>query len=135
MDFNQMKDQVTNAPDVSDMFAQEDIQQNKVFAILPVLFPILFWLPLVAKPESGFCKFYANQTLIYFVLAIVLNIVNLILGAILGLIPLIGGLLAGLVGLAVAVCIMAAWIFLLVNAASGKAKALPFVGNLFTAFK
>lgn len=134
MDFNELKEQVTNAQDVSDMFTAEDIEQNKAIVLVSTIFPILFFLPVVVKPESGYGKFYANQILTYFVTSIVLNIVNAVLGAILGLIPLLGGILAALVGLAIVIVLLAIWLFLLVNAAQGKAKAIPIIGNLFKVF-
>lgn len=133
-DFNNLKEQFTNPQDVSDMFTQEDINQNKWVAVAAT-FPILFWIPIVAKPESGFGKFYANQGLIFLLLTVALNIANGILGALLGLIPFIGGLLAAVIAIAVSACILLVWVFLIVNAASGKAAAIPLIGNLFTAFK
>lgn len=135
MNLNEMKEQVQNAPDISDQFAPEDIQQSKGLIVLAVIFPILFWLPVVAKPESGYAKFYANQILIYFCASIALNIANGILGFILGLIPILGGILVFVIGLAVSVALIAIWLFLLVNAAQGKAKEIPFIGGLFKAFK
>lgn len=135
MDFNELKEQVQNAPDLSDQFAPEDIQQTKGLAILAVIFPILFFLPAVAKPESGYGKFCANQILIYFVASIALNIANAILSAILGLIPFLGGILVFLIGLAIAAAEIAIWIFLIVNISQGKAKEIPFIGGLFKAFK
>ncbi|NLA78908.1 MAG: hypothetical protein GX845_05135, partial [Erysipelothrix sp.] len=43
-----------------EMFTQEDIEKNKTMAGLAYL---IFFLPLVAAPESKFGKFHANQGL------------------------------------------------------------------------
>ena len=144
MDFNEMKDQasqmadqvkeqIDNAPDMSDMFTAEDINANKLAAALAT-FPILFWIPLVMNAQSGFGKFYANQGLILLIGVVILNILNAVLGAILGLIPLLGGVLSTLISAAIALLMLAAWLFLFINAVQGKAKELPIVGGLFKVF-
>lgn len=129
-----LKEQIMNPQDVSDMFTAEDIEQNKALAILAI-FPFLFWIPIAFKSDSGFGKFYANQGLLLTVLTLAINIVAGILIFILGLVPFIGGLLAGIVGLAANLLMIGAWLFLLINSAKGKATVLPVVGNLFTAFQ
>lgn len=133
-DFNALKEQIINAEDVTGRFAPDDIEQNKLYAILAT-FPILFWVPIAVKGDSAYGKFYANQGLTELILAVVLNICNAILSAILGLIPFLGGLLAAIIGLACGLIIIASWLFLFVNALNGKAKPLPLVGELITAFK
>ena len=49
--------------------------------------------------------------------------------AVLGIIPIIGGILSGLVQLAVSVCVIALFVFGVVQAAQGKAKTLPVIGK------
>lgn len=49
--------------DITQQFAPEDIQKNKVISALSYL-GILFFLPLMAAPESRFGKFHANQSLV-----------------------------------------------------------------------
>ncbi len=150
MDFNfkTMKEEIMHPQDVSDMFSAEDIQNNKWAAAVATIQP-LFFIPIVATPESGFGKFYANQGLMLLILNVALGLVGGILGGVLGLvgsllamIPYIGavfalvfGFLAGIVGLAVSAVSIAAFIFLLVSALQGKARYIPIVGKLFTAFK
>lgn len=134
LDFNNLKDQVTNPEDVSDMFDPADAQQNKVIAILATI-PILCWLPLVAAPTSNFAKFYGNQSLLMFITMIVLGIVVGVAGAIVGLIPLLGAIIAGVLNAAYYIIELAAWVFLVVGAAQGKAKYLPIVGKMATIIK
>ncbi|MBQ7003515.1 MAG: hypothetical protein IJN57_06065 [Oscillospiraceae bacterium] len=150
MDFNfkAMQDEIMHPEDVTDMFSAEDIQSNKWAAAVATIQP-LFFIPIIATPESGFGKFYANQGLMLLILNVALSLVGGILGGLLGLlgsllamIPYIGavfalifGFLAGVVGLVAGAVSIAAFVFLLVSALQGKARYIPVVGKLFTAFK
>lgn len=98
-------------------FTKEDIEQNKVMAILAY---ILFLIPMLAAKESPFAKFHTNQGLLVFLAAIAINIVGAI-------IPFIGWLLILPLG-NLAVFILA--IMGIINAANGKAKKLPIIGNI-----
>lgn len=101
-------------------FELEDIQQNKTMAGLAY---ILFFLPLIATPDSKFAKFHANQGLILLILAVVGNIV-------LGMIPIIGWVLIPPFSL----FILILGIMGLINGFGGKVKRLPLIGN-FTIIK
>lgn len=132
MDFNEMKETVLK--DQNDIFSQEDIEQNKGMGVL-ASFPALFWIPLVAKPDSQYGKFCANQGLILLIFVVVASIVSVILGKIFGLIPFIGGLLAGLIGGVLGLAQVGGWLLLFISALQGKVRSLPLIGNLFTVFK
>ena len=134
MDFNNIMEQIKNPENVTDMFTPEDIQKNKVSAILAT-FPILFWLPLVIDSNSGYGKFYANQGLILLIVETVLGVASGILSLILGLIPFVGGVLAGIIGLAINLIGFGGWLLLFISALQDRAVYLPFVGKLFVAFK
>ncbi len=98
------------------VFEAEDIEKNKVLSALAYL---LFFIPLLAAPESKFGKFHANQGLLNLILAIVGGIV-------LGFIPIIGWMLMPLFNLAIlAVDLWGAY-----NAYSGKAVEMPIYGNI-----
>lgn len=101
--------------DTALVFAQEDIEKNKVMAGLAY---IIFFLPLLACPDSKFAKYHANQGL-------VLLIVSFAGSIILSLIPIIGWLLLPV--FTVVVLIFA--IIGLVNGLGGKAKELPIIGK------
>ena len=128
MDTNQL------LQDKSDMFAPEDMAANKGMGVI-ASFPILFWIPLVAKPDSAYGKFCANQGLILLIFDIVAAIVIAILAKVLGYIPAIGGILAGLLRAAMSLAELGGWLLLFISALQGKARTLPFIGELFTAFK
>lgn len=93
----------------------QDIEENKTIAGLAYL---IFFLPLIATPDSKFAKFHANQGLILFILAVAGNII-------LGMIPFIGWLLIPIFTLFVLVL----GIIGLMNGLNGKSKELPLIGK------
>lgn len=103
-----------------NVYSAEDIEKGKTMAGLSYL---LFFLPLVACPESRYAKFHANQSLVLFITAIAGNII-------LGIIPVIGWMLLPVFGIGV----LALGIMGLVNGFGGKAKGLPLIGK-FTILK
>lgn len=112
-------------PDV--MAADQDVKENKVFAIL-AYFGVLVLVPIFAAKESVYARFHANQGLILFIATLAMNV----LGSIISVAGVLFGLLSGLLGLVVG----AADIFLLVvaimgivNAAKGEMKELPLIGH------
>lgn len=98
-----------------NIYTPEDIEKNKAMAGLAY---ILFFLPLIVCPESGYAKFHANQGLLLLITAIAGNIV-------LGLIPIIGWLLLPI--FAIVIFIMG--IIGLINGFGGKVKRLPVIGK------
>lgn len=115
-----MTDQNTNqnaiADTQSEKFDAADIEKNKTIAGLAYL---LFFLPLVACPESKFGRFHANQSL-------VLVIVAFIGGFILTIIPIIGWILLPFFYIAIFIFAVLG----LVNGLNGKAKELPLIGKI-----
>lgn len=93
-----------------------DIEKNKVMAILAY---IIFFIPLLAAKESKFAMYHANQGLILFLAAVIINVVGAV-------IPIIGWLVIIPLGnLAVLV-----WAILgIVKAAGGKVAPLPLIGK------
>ncbi|MFA5693203.1 MAG: DUF4870 domain-containing protein [Acholeplasmataceae bacterium] len=106
---------MSNKRDETSNFTKEDIDNNKTMAGLAYL---IFFLPLVATPDSKYAKFHANQGL-NVLLASVLGTV------ILGIIPIIGWILLPIYGVAVLVLAIMG----LVNGFGGKAVRLPLIGN------
>ena len=98
-----------------EVFETSDIEKNKTMAGLAYL---IFFLPLIACPDSKYGKFHANQALLLFIAAIGGNIV-------LGIIPVIGWILMPFYALGMLVL----GIMGLINGFSGKAKRLPIIGK------
>lgn len=122
-DFSQKIANLNNTADTTSDYDVQDIQNNKVMAILAYL-SWLVLVPLFAAKESRFARFHCNQGL-------VLAIAEIICWIVLGLldnIPYIGWLFGLLNGLFSLVCVVFAVIGI-VNAANGKAKELPIIGK------
>lgn len=111
-DLGDKLEELNNTADTTSEYSEEDIANNKVFAILAYI-GILFLVPLLAAKESKFARFHANQGLILFIVEIIVGILSFI--------PIIGLLLW------IATIVLA--ILGIVNAANGKAKELPLIGK------
>ena len=122
-DLNKKFEEFNNTADTTSEYDKNDIEQNKVMAILAYL-SWLVLIPIFAAKESKFARFHANQGL---VLAIAEIICWVALGILSGL-PLIGWLFGIVEALFSLVCLIFAVIGI-VNAANGKAKELPIVGK------
>lgn len=96
-------------------YSAEDIEKNKVMAGLSYF---IFFLPLIACPESSYAKFHANQALLLLITSIVGNVI-------LGIIPVVGWMLIPIFGLG----ILALGIMGIINGFGGNAKELPIIGK------
>ena len=105
---------------MNDYFDQQDVNSNKVIVIISLLFSILFFLPLVACPQSRYGRFYANQGLIMFILFAVGNVLRFVIGGI----PLIGSVIVLIYSLITVI----AWLIVFVGACTGKASRVPVLG-------
>ncbi|MFV0351644.1 MAG: hypothetical protein ACK5JF_04945 [Oscillospiraceae bacterium] len=131
-DPNNLKDNVTNimnTPDQTSQFDPADIAANKGMAILSYL-GFLFLIPLLAAPNSRFARFHVNQGLVLFIAeaayGIVYGVLTTIFYAISWVLGAIFSAVLGLVGIVF-------FVFLIIgilNAANGKAKTLPLIGNI-----
>lgn len=97
-------------------FTTDDIEKNKTLAGLAYF---IFFLPLIACPDSKFGKFHANQGLILLIFSIAGNII-------LGIIPFIGWILLPVFWILVLVF----GIMGLINGFGGKAKPMPLIGKI-----
>ena len=114
---------ITETPDYTASFDQNDIQQNRIMSVLSYL-GILVLIPLFAAKESPFARFHCNQGIVLALAEVFLSIA----GKILGRLPLIGWiikLVAALGGIALFVFAIMG----IINAVNGRAKELPLVGG------
>lgn len=125
-DFKKIFDDILDTEDTTDTFEPNDIKENGVISALSYL---LFFIPLIAKPESDFGKYHANQGLLCHITVILAEIVSVIIGKILHSIPFIGWMFANLFGTAISISLVALVLVGVFNALKGKAKELPFVGK------
>ena len=98
-----------------EIFDNEDIQKNKTMAGLAY---IIFFIPLIACPDSAFGKFHANQGLL-------LMIASVVGSFFLGLVPGLGSFLRFLYSMAM----LALVVISLINAFAGKSNELPIIGQ------
>ncbi len=117
---NEYQQSNANQQSNGNSFTNEDIEKGKTMAGLAY---ILFFLPLIACPESRYARFHANQSLLLLITAIAGNII-------LGIIPIIGWMLLPLFSILVLVLAIMG----LINGFTGKAKQLPIIGK-FTIIK
>lgn len=96
-------------------FDPGDIEKNKTMAGLAY---IIFFLPLIACPDSKFGRYHANQGLLLLILGFAGSII-------LSMIPIIGWLLLPLFSLFILVLAIMG----LVNGLGGKVKELPLIGK------
>ena len=122
-DLNDKLNDLNNTPDTTGEFDQNDIQQNKIMAVLAYL-SWLVLIPLLAAKESKFARFHCNQGL---ALAIVEIIVWIVCG-ILSNIPFIGWLFT-IVNAIISIACLVLAVLGIYNAANGRAKELPVIGK------
>ncbi|MCQ2449806.1 MAG: DUF4870 domain-containing protein [Clostridia bacterium] len=122
-DLNQQFEELNNTPDTTAEFDAQDIETNKVYAILAYLSWLVI-IPLLVAKDSKFARYHANQGL---VLAIAEIAFGIVLG-VLGRIPFLG-IIFGLVGGVFELACLILTVIGILNAANGKAKELPIVGK------
>lgn len=105
----------------------EDIEKNKIFAILAYL-GILFLVPLLAAPQSKFARYHTNQGIILCIASIIVGIAALIVTFILSFIPFVGCIGVILVP-AVGIGSLVLTVLGIINAANGQCKPLPLIGQ------
>ena len=124
--------ELNNTKDSTSEFSQQDINSNKVMAILAYL-GILVLVPIFAAKESKFAHFHANQGLVLFLAEIAFYIVLTIVSAIILAISWKLYFIITILSLVWIVFLVLA-IIGIINAANGKAKELPVIGK-FTLLK
>lgn len=136
---NKQVENLQNTKDFTANFDPSDIEKNKLVSAL-AYFGWLFWLPMVACPDSKFGKFHANQGLVAFIFYLIVNVarglisitVNLLFGN-----PIIGGVTSGaasllnsIIGWILSAICLLVMLFGLINTLNGKAKELPVIGKI-----
>ena len=117
-------DYALNTADETDSIDPADIEKNKAMGGLAYF---LFFLPLIACPDSRYGRFHANQGLLLLILGICSGILNVIITAILTWrLAWLSVMLSFFIGLAVFII----GIIGLINGFSGKAKELPLIGKI-----
>lgn len=106
--------ELNNTADTTAEYDAQDIEKNKVMALLAY---IIFLIPLLAAKDSKFARFHTNQGLVLFLGGIISSVVAVI--------PVIGWIIAPIAGLVITVLAVIG----IINALNGKAKELPVIGK------
>lgn len=133
--------------DFSEDFTHDDKRENRAVAAVSYVGP-MFFLPLVATPNSKFARFHANQGVALFMLSLAYSVVykallwffsEILIGAALtkfsfsyfgyGAATTVYGIISLLLTL-VWVAVIALFIIGIVNALKGKAAELPVIGKI-----
>ena len=117
-----------NMPDSTNEFDPQDIEANKVMGGLAY---ILFFLPLIAAPQSKYARFHSNQGLLLVLLSVALEIVIWIISLLIFSIFSYGlWAVWGIVTTVLWLGIAALGIIGLINGFTGKAKELPIIRKI-----
>lgn len=119
---------IANTPDSTDQFDRQDVEQNKVMAILAYI-GILVLIPIFAAPKSKFARYHANQGLVLFLAEVIFGFAYAIVSGVLLAISWRLAFLVSLIGV-LWLTFVALMIVGIVNAAGGKAKELPVIGRI-----
>lgn len=116
-------EKVNNTDDETEKMDSKDIEENKAMGILAYI-GILVLIPLLAAPKSKFARYHSNQGLIL----LIIELISVVVFSLLGLIPYVG-IVFSIIGWLVDLLCFVLLILGIVNAAQGKAKALPLIGK------
>lgn len=108
METQQLRQGGQNQAPKSPVNDQEDIEQNKIWALLSYLH-ILFLIPLLAKKDSKFAQFNAKQGLVMFILEFFVWI------------PVLGWLLG--------IALFIVWIIAVIKVLQGQYWKIPVIGD------
>ena len=110
-----IKQKINTARSPSKTQEQSEIEKNKTIAGLAYL---IFFLPLLACPNSMYGRFHANQSLLLFIASIGGSVI-------LGIMPTPAWL-----WLPYAITILTFAIIGVINGLRGKAKEIPLIGKI-----
>lgn len=119
---------LNNTADTTADYTAEDIEQNKVMALLAYL-GLLFLVPLFAAPNSKYARYHTNQGLVLCLAAVAFGIVHVILTFLLLAISWRLSFLSTIIGL-LWIAFPVWCVIGIVNALNGKAKELPIIGKI-----
>ncbi len=127
-DFSAKVAALNNTADTTAEFDANDIAQNKAMGILAYFGPLCF-IPMFAAKGSKFARFHANQGLVLLIACVAWGIVSSILNTIILAISWRLYFLTSIISLLSIVFAVLA-IIGIINAANGRAKELPIIGNI-----
>lgn len=125
---DEFQEKWNSAKDLTEEFEKEDIEKNSAYAVLGY-FGILVLIPIIFAPNSKYARFHANQAVILFIMNTVYLLVAAGVIALLALAGKVAAIIAGFIFALLSLVIFVMWAKGLSNAASGRAKKLPLIGE------
>lgn len=130
-DFEEKIQKLIDTPDTTYEYLPEDINKNRIFAVLAYI-SWFFFIPLLAAPKSGFGRYHANQGLLLTILSVVLTASERIM---LGIarassLSIAVIIIISVISLILTVAILALRIVGIMNAVNGRARELPIIGKI-----
>lgn len=125
---DEFQEKWNSVKDETEEFDKEDIEKNSAYAVLGY-FGILVLIPIIFAPNSRFARFHANQAIILFIMT---TVYALVAGGVVALLALAGtglAILFGIIFTLLSLVIFVMWAKGLSNAASGRARKLPIIGE------
>lgn len=127
--FSDTVTKITDTKDNTAEFDPADISANKVFAVLSYI-GILVLVPLIGAPNSKFARFHANQGLVLLICELACQVLLKVLSWVLfGPARILYFAVCFAIGVLNLVFLVLA-ILGIINAAQGKAKDLPIIGQI-----
>lgn len=126
-----------NTNDFSGSFSAQDKEYNKIFALLSYIPFICLYPILVTSKKSPFVRFHAGQGLALFIAELAVSAIFTVLSILVLPIPIIGVILSlpvSLLGWALELATLAATVYGVYQALTGKAAEMPIIGK-FRFFK
>lgn len=108
-------DKAMNTPDSTSDYDPADVENYKIISLFAYL-GILFLVPLIAGKDSKYARFHTNQGIILFIFSVIL--------AFLARFPHVGWIFSVAEVMTVIFAILG-----IINAVTGKARELPFIGK------
>jgi uncharacterized membrane protein len=118
-------DNTSTRPAVASI-TEAEIQDGKMMGILAY---IIFLVPLLAARDKKFAMFHTEQALVLLIAWIVIYIGFIILTIILRAVSTALSCGISILSILIWVAFLVFWIMGLINAAQGKLKVLPFIGQ------
>ena len=114
-----------------EVFSSSDKSENLGLGALIAAFPFLFFLPYLIKDKkySPYCMFRANQSLVTFIVIVIMGISMKIIGLV-GVIPLVGGIITGLANVVFGLASLFYYIENLILAILGSGKKVFIFGMI-----
>lgn len=121
-----IKEHMNDGKDETNMYNIKDINDNKVIGGLAYF---LFFLPLIASPNSKYGRFHANQGLILLITVILFGVIDAILTNVIVAVSWRLWFVASFINFVVWIPLFIIGIIGLINGFTGKAKSLPIIGK------